>query len=184
MHIEFEAKFPKINKEEIRSKLMELGAILNFSERKFIRMTFDTPELRSKNAWVRIRNEGDKITLTFKVEGNQNSIVGMKEVGFVIDDIEAAKSFLEQLGLKHKGYEENMREEWKLGDTIFEIDTWPFIDPYIEIEAPNKELVIEYFNKLDLDYSKAYFGAVASLYRDLYGIEILGRKQLTFEDKE
>lgn len=184
MHTEFEAKFPKINKNDIREKLKKLGATLNFQERKFIRMTFDTPELRSKNAWVRLRNEGDKTTMTFKIVADQNSIEGMREVGFVIDDIEAAKSFLEQLGIKQKGYEENLREEWKLGDVIFEIDTWPLIEPYIEIEAPTKEQVIDYFEKLELDFSQAHFGAVDSLYRDLYGIEILGRKQLTFEDIE
>jgi len=184
MQTEFEAKFPKIDKAEIREKLKDLGAELVFSERKFIRMTFDTPELRAKNAWVRLRDEGDKITMTFKIVENEKSASGMKEVGFDISNIESAKSLLEQLGLKHKGYEENMREEWKLGEVLFEIDTWPLIDPYLEIEAPSEEIVKNYFEILELDYSKAYFGSADILYRDMYGIEILGRKQLTFEDKE
>lgn len=184
MQTEFEAKFPKIAKDEIREKLKGLGAELVFAERKFIRMTFDTPELRAKNAWVRLRDEGDKITMTFKIVEDEKSASGMKEVEFVISDIKSAKSLLEQLGLKHKGYEENLREEWKLGEVLFEIDTWPLIDPYLEIEAPSEEIVKNYFEILQLDYSKAYFGSADILYRDMYGIEILGRKQLTFEDKE
>jgi adenylate cyclase class 2 len=184
MQIEFEAKYPKINKDDIRTKLKDLGATLVFAEQKFIRMTFDTPELREKNAWVRLRDEGDKITMTFKIVENAASAAGMKEVGFEISDMEAAKSFLEQLGLTHKGYEENLREEWRLDGVTFEIDTWPLIDPYLEIEAPSEDIVKSYFDKLGLDYSKAYFGSSDILYRKLYGIEILGRKQLTFEDKE
>lgn len=148
MQTEFEAKYPKIEKNEIRKKLKSLGAKLVFAERKFTRMTFDTPDLKKKNAWVRLRDEGDKLTMTFKVVEDENSVAGMKEVSFEISNIEAAKTFLIQLGLKHKGYEENLREEWKLGNVIFEIDTWPLIDPYLEIEAPSPNLVKEYFLSL------------------------------------
>lgn len=184
MQIEFEAKSPKINKDEIRKKLKELGAELVFSERKFIRMTFDTPELRSKNAWVRLRDEGEKITMTFKIVEDEKSAAGMKEVSFEISEMGSAKILLEQLGLTHKGYEENLREEWQLGEVTFDIDTWPLIDPYLEIEAPSEEIVKNYFEILELDYSEAYFGSSDIIYREMYGIEILGRKQLTFEDKE
>lgn len=184
MQIEFEAKYPKINKKEIREKLKDLGAELVFAERKFIRMTFDTPKLRTKNAWVRLRDEGDKTTMTFKVVDDKKSASGMKEVSFVISDMASAKSLLEQLGLTHKGYEENLREEWQLGEVIFDIDTWPLIDPYLEIEAPSEEIVKNYFEILELDYSKASFGSADIIYKDLYGIEILGRKQLIFEDKK
>ncbi len=180
MQIEFEAKAPKIDKDSIRTKLKELGAELVFPERKFIRMTFDTPELRAKNAWVRLRDEGDCYTMTFKVVDDRNSIEGMREVGFVVDDIAAAKDFLEQLGVKQKGYEENLREEWKIGDVLFEIDTWPLIDPYLEIEGPDEKAVKEYFEKLGLDYSEAVFGSVDILYKDLYGIDILSKERLTF----
>ncbi len=44
MQTEFEAKYPKIDKDEIRLKLKDLGAELVFAERKFMRMTFNTPE--------------------------------------------------------------------------------------------------------------------------------------------
>ena len=77
MQIEFEAKYPKINKNEVREKLKELGAELVFAEQKFIRMTFDTPELQGKNAWVRLRDEGDKITMTFKIVEDGESASGI-----------------------------------------------------------------------------------------------------------
>ncbi len=180
MEIEFEAKAPKIDKDNIRAKLKEIGAELVFPERKFTRMTFDTPELQSKNAWVRLRDEGEQYTMTLKVVEDRNSIEGMREVSFVIDDMEAAKIFLDQLGIEQKGYEENLREEWRIGDVLFEIDTWPLIDPYLEIEGPDEAAVKKYFEKLGLDYSNAVFGSVDILYKDLYGIDILSKERLTF----
>lgn len=185
MQTEFEAKSIKINKDQIRTKLKALGAEVVFPEREFTRMTFDNPDLRSKGAWVRLRDEGGgKMTLALKVVSDEKSIEGMKEVSFTVGDMESAALFVEELGFKRKGFEKNLREEWKLGDVVFDIDTWPLIDPYLEIEAESEATVKEYFEKLGLDYSKALFGSSDIVYRDVYGIEILGRKTLTFEDKE
>lgn len=78
MQVEFEAKAIKINKDEIRKKLKKLGAKLIFKEREFTRMTFETPELREKGAWIRLRDEGDKVTLTLKMVSDESSIHGMR----------------------------------------------------------------------------------------------------------
>lgn len=98
--------------------------------------------------------------------------------------MEDAKNFVEGLGYKQRSYEKNLREEWGLDEIIFDIDTWPLIDPYLEIEASSEKLVKEYFDKLGLDYSKAIFGSSDILYKNIYGIDILKRKTLTFDDKE
>ena len=71
-----------------------------------------------------------------------------------------------------------------VNEVEFDIDTWPMIDPYLEIEAPSEGLVIEYFEKLGFDYSKAYFGSADIIYRDEYGIDILPIKKLRFSGEE
>lgn len=183
MDTEFEAKSVKIDKTEIREKLKSLGAILVFPEKKFTRITFDNPELKARNAWVRIRNEGEKTTMSFKIVENADSASGMKEASVTVSDLNAAKIIMEQIGLKQKGYEENLREEWRLGDVVFDIDTWPMIDPYLEIEGPSEAVVKDYFAKLGLDFSQAYFGSADILYKRLYGIDILNRPHLLFSDQ-
>jgi adenylate cyclase class 2 len=180
MKTEFEAKFLKIEKDEIRQKLKALGAEMVFSERKFRRITFDNPELRSKNAWIRLRDEGDKVTLALKSVSDPSSISGMKESSFEVKAFEEVIVFLEALGFNRKGYEENYREEWKLGNIVFDIDTWPLIDPWLEIEAPTEEEVKQYFEVLGLNFNEAVFGSADIVYRDFYGIEILGRPTLLF----
>lgn len=182
MQIEFEAKALKIDKDQIRKKLKDLGAEQVFEEVEFTRMTFDNQEMRDRGAWIRLRDEGEgKITLALKIVSDEKSIQGMKEVSFTVGNMESVAMFIEELGFKRKGYEKNLREEWKLGEVIFDIDTWPLIDPWLEIEASSEKEVKEYFEKLGLDYSQAKFGSADVVYKDVYGIEILGRESLLFE---
>jgi len=68
MNTEFEAKFLNINKNYIREVLKKSGAILVRSEYKQKKFNFRLPkEKRSDNARVRVRDEGDKITLSLKM---------------------------------------------------------------------------------------------------------------------
>lgn len=180
MNTEIEAKFLNVNKDAIREQLKALGAELVFAEKKFQRITFDNPELKAKNAWIRLRDEGGKITLALKMVSDPNSISGMKESSFEVKGWDEIVMFVESLGYMQKGQEENYREEWKLGDVVFDIDTWPLVNSWLEIEAPSEELVKEYAQKLGFDYSKAVFGSADIVYRDFYGIEILGRPSLLF----
>lgn len=66
MKNEIEAKFVNIDIDDIRSRLQAIGATLSHPMRDMQRVTIDTPELKSKDAFVRIRNEGDKTTITYK----------------------------------------------------------------------------------------------------------------------
>ncbi|MFA5776710.1 MAG: hypothetical protein WC988_04115 [Patescibacteria group bacterium] len=79
MKIEFEAKIIKINKNIIRDKLKTLGAELCFKEKLFTRITFDNPELRSKNTWVRLRDESGKVTLALKSVKNEDLVYGSSD---------------------------------------------------------------------------------------------------------
>lgn len=180
MNTEIEAKFLKIDKDKVRKKLKELGAELVFAERMFRRVTFDNQELREQGTWIRLRDEGSKVTLAVKKVTDSKSITGMKEVSFEVKAWDEVVIFLENLGFKKKGQEENYREEWRLGEVVFDIDTWPLIDPWIEIEAPNEELVKIYAQKLGFNYSQAVFGSADIVYRDFYQIEVLGRPSLKF----
>ena len=68
MQTEIEAKFPDINPDELRKKLLEAGAVLVHEERFMRRKVFDYPDSRLEKigGWVRVRDEGDKVTFTYK----------------------------------------------------------------------------------------------------------------------
>jgi len=182
--VAFEAKFLEIDKNAVRERLRELGATLAFPERLFTRTTFNNPKLQIRNAWVRVRDEGDKVTMAFKIVSNESEITGTREVQLEVDSAQKAKAFLEQLDLKPRNFQENKREEWRLGNVIFDIDTWPLIPPYLEIEAKNEAAVRNWSKKLGFDYSKAIFGSVDIVYSKFYGIDVLAIRRLTFGDAE
>ena len=170
MDIEFEATFTNIDKDKIRKILTSIGAKLVRSEYLQRRIVLSLPKGHEiKGGWLRVRDEGDKVTLTLKVvDGDQ--IENQKEVYLKIDDFEKAEQLLDLIGCKKRAYQESKRELWQLGDVEITIDEWPFLEPYLEIEGKSKESVKEVVDKMELDFSKALFCAVDKLYALRYNI--------------
>ena len=68
MEIEYEATFTNINKEHIRQKLSSIGATLEREEYLQRRTVFNLPKNNEiAGGWLRVRDEGDKITLSLKI---------------------------------------------------------------------------------------------------------------------
>jgi adenylate cyclase class 2 len=151
MKTEIEAKFVQQDHEAVRKKLKALGAEMVMPERTMRRVNFDFPDLRlnnSQNGWVRIRDEGDKITLSYK-QSDDASVTGMQEVNLVIDDFDEAILFLKAVGITRiKAQQETKRESWVLNGVAIELDTWPWLQPFVEIEALSQEKLEETANSM------------------------------------
>lgn len=184
MNIEYEAKFLNIKKSDIRKRLEKSGAKLLRPEYLQKRIPFHLPqEKRSKNAWLRVRDEGNKITMSLKVVDG-DKIDNQKEICLEVDNFENAVTFLESIGCEPKSYQETKRELWKLGDAEITIDEWPFLEPFIEIEGSSENIVRSISEKIGFDYSKALFCAVGKLYQMKYNIhpdEINVEKKIIFD---
>lgn len=145
---EIEAKILEISVPDVESTLAKLGA-KKTHERLFRSISFDYPgfPLDKQAAWVRLRDEGDKITLAFKQrlgvtdlhKGTNDS--GMEEIEFTVSDFETAKHFLLKLGLIEKFSQEKKRTTWTKGSVSYDIDTWPRLKPYLEVEGKTWEEV-------------------------------------------
>ena len=64
---EIEAKWLDIDPKEIEKRLLKLGAVKKF-DAVFRRKVFEFPgwPLNKQGAWLRVRDEGDKVTLGYK----------------------------------------------------------------------------------------------------------------------
>lgn len=168
MHIEYEATFPDIGKEEMRRKLEAAGATLVKSEFLQKRVTFFLPEGHEiAGGWARVRDEGDRITMSLKIVDGER-IENQKEICLAVNSFEQAEILLTALGCRKKSYQETKRELWTLDDTEVTIDEWPFLEPFLEIEGKSEESVGQVAEKLGLDYARALFGAVDILYMRKY----------------
>lgn len=187
MDIEYEAKFAKINKTKIRKKLKSLKAKLvrpEFLQRRF---TFHLPGgCEIPGGWIRVRDEGDKITLTLKTICGQK-ISGQKEITLKVDDFEKARQLLRNIGCVEKSYQENKRELWLLDGIEITLDEWPFLEPFIEIEGKSEREVRTLSQKLGFNWNQAVFGSVHLLNSSKYGIleEVLNEKipRIVFGEK-
>jgi adenylate cyclase class 2 len=170
MDTEYEATFRNIDKDEMRAKLKKAGAKLIRPESLHKRTVFHLPEeCKIKNGWIRVRDEGDKIVITLKVI-NGTRIQDTKEINLEVSDFKKANQLLAVLGCRKKAYQENKRELWILDGTEITIDEWPFLEPLVEVEGKSEKAVKSACKKLKLDYSKALFCAIGTVYSKKYGI--------------
>ncbi|MBQ6510603.1 CYTH domain-containing protein [Candidatus Saccharibacteria bacterium] len=168
MNNEIEAQFLDVKKDEIRQKLKKLKAKLIKPEVMMTRVAFSIAE----HQFARVRDEGDKIVMTYKNVSDEKSILGTKEVNITIDNFDDGVMFLKGCGLKQSAYQESYRETWVLDDVEICIDTWPWLPTFIEIEGPTEKSVWDTAKKLGFKKSQAKFGSVDSTYQHYYGIDM------------
>lgn len=185
MQTEIEAKFLNVNHDEIREKLKALGAKLEQPMRLMRRKNFDFPDAsltETRRGWVRVRDEGDKTTMSYK-QMDDRGVHGTKEISTEVGSFNDACSILENIGLVAKSYQETKRESWTLGEVQVELDEWPWAKPYIEIEAPNESSLFETANKLGFKREDALHGPVEVVYTAEYDVtdaDIDGWKEILF----
>ena len=177
-HIEYEVRVLEINKEEIQNKLTELNATLvEDSYQK--RYVYDFNPV-DPNKWIRLRTNGNKTTLTIK-QIESSSIDGTKEMEIVVDDFDTTNEILNELGYKARNAQENKRIKYDLNGVEVDIDTWPLIPTYLEIEGKSEEEVYNTLDLLGIDRDKATSLDVTGIYNDIYNIDIMKIPNLTFD---
>lgn len=165
MNLEIEATFVEIDKAELRKKLKLLGAKLIRPEVLMCRIVFDT----GPDSFMRVRDEGNRIVMTYKCHHN-DTITGTEEINVEVSDYDATIAILRASGLRPKADEDSYRESWELDDVEIDIDTWPWIPTYAEIEGKTSEAVKKIANKLGFDMRTAIIGSVDDVYKLYYDV--------------
>ena len=166
MNLEIEATFLEVDKNEIRSKLKALGGKLIQPEILMRRIVFD---LHSNHAFARVRDEGNRIVLTYKNHHN-DTLTGTEEINVEVNNYEDTIAILKACGLRAKSDEDSYRETWELDDVEITIDTWPWIPTYIEIEGPSEISVKSAATKLGYNMQNAVIRSVDSVYKLYYDV--------------
>jgi adenylate cyclase class 2 len=128
--------------------------------------------------WIRLRDTGTKTTLAVK-EISHDGIDGTYEVEVTVDSLDATKELLGYLGFHPKSYQENRRASFVLEGAELEIDEWPMIPPYLEIEAESPEQVLRIGAILGYEESQLTSENTTKVYRR-YGIELSEHKVVSF----
>jgi adenylate cyclase class 2 len=181
-NIEFEAKVLDINVAEIKQKLADLWATFLWVK-NFRRYIYEFKEIVKEKEftpekWVRLRTDWVKTTLTIK-EIFWKEIGNVHEYEIEVSDFDETNKILEKLGYSYTLYQENIRESYIFEWIEFEIDFWPKIPPYLEIEAKTKEKVEKWLKLLWLEWQNFISNSWTDIYAN-YLIDLWKIKELKF----
>lgn len=94
-----------------------------------------------RSRWIRLRDSGRGVTLVVKqIVGD--GVDGTHEIEVGVDDFASTNALLGVLGFVPKSYQENRRTSFVLDGVQLEIDLWPHLTPYLEIEGESEADVI------------------------------------------
>ena len=179
METEYEVRVLDIDVHNLISKLDSLGATKKgeYFQRRYV---YDfKPKIEGK--WIRLRTNGEVTTLTIKDRYNDQSISGTLELEEKVEDFDKTHLILKELGYEETAYQENKRISYVLDDIELDIDTWPLIPTYLEIEGKSEESVKKYIELLGLQDYEITSEGVTKVYAR-YNVDLDSYKELKFEE--
>lgn len=171
---EIETKVLDIDSEKIEKELLILGA----NKKKDTKLVVDwyrpigTKE--GEDAWflrIRTNSEGGN-EVTWKAKSD---IIGKvrkhKEINFSISEPEKLDDLFEELGLEKYAHQEKKRTSFEYKDWIFEIDLYPNMPAFLEIEGNSEEHIVEAMKLLSIENNRTWTDGERTLIQDVYGLD-------------
>lgn len=174
---EIEVKVLDINPEEVEKKLLALGA-KKISDEVLEEWLFDKQEWRHFSGRVRVRKGKNKIELAYK-ETTKQTGEGNLEIEFEVSDLEQALEFVKKVGLFLARHQQKRRVHFELEGLSVDIDYWPKLPPYLEVEGKSRKKIEGFIEKLDVDGRRVELDAL-QIYEQVYGISLGKEKELVF----
>lgn len=175
-NLEIEKRFANVNCGEMINTLLKLGA-QHIKTKLFKITTFRVP---SPIQYLRVRDEGDQITVTVKKPQTGSKFLIEHET--TVGDVDSTISILETLGYQKSYYVEKIRAIYKWKNTEIVFDHYPGLMPIMEIESQTEEELEQLIKILKLK-DEPEFGT-KTLYKSYYGIPTSAERKsgLTFEN--
>ncbi len=178
---ETEVKFLEIDKDSLVKKLVALGA-KDKGEVMLEEVIIYDKDLKwlEEKKIVRLRKSGDTIYMTFKHHNAMDKGESV-EIELEISDLEAAASLFDAIGFVVYRRQQKKRHTLEWDGVTFDIDTWPRVPAYIEIEGKSLEALKKAATAIGLDWSKAVLKDARSVLEEVYHIPMGTMRWFTFD---
>lgn len=135
--------------------------------------------------WIRVRQTNDKTTIAVKhiLADNRTNLQQMLETEIEVSNIKEANSLLEALGYVYKSYQEKERITYVLDEFELDIDTWPGIPTYVEVEGKSEKDLENILNKLGYSINDTVSCTADQVY-EKYGLSMFDSREIKFENYE
>ena len=170
---EIETKVLDIDVATITVRLEEFGA------KKILdtRLTVDwyrTASLKDgEDQWyLRIRTDSTgKSEITWKGKSTSLGVSHSRpEINLSIDDPSQYAEFFKAIDLAPYAHQEKDRRSFTLGDWRFDLDTYPGMAPYLEIEGPSEASIKAAMKKLGIEKNRTWNQGERRLIQEVYGL--------------
>ncbi len=178
---EIETKVLDIDVGDVREKLESLGATKLQDTRLVVDWYHAKGTMRGgeNHPWyLRIRSNREGMhEVTWKAKSEVLGVARkLKEINFTVSDPLATADFFDELGLESYAHQEKDRVSYTLRDWRFDIDTYPGMPPYMEIEGSSEEHVREALELLGLAGNRTSPEGERVLIEGTYGLDWFGMR--------
>ncbi len=171
---EIETKVLDIDAKILKEKLVSLGA-QKIQETRLIVDWYRIKGIKEgEDPWfLRIRSNSEgKNEVTWKAKSDILGIARKhKEINFIITEPEKLSDLFEELGLEKYAHQEKDRTTLTLKDWQFDIDQYPKMPAYLEIEGSSEDGIKAAISLLGLENNKTWAKGERILIQDTYGLD-------------
>lgn len=182
---EIEVRFLEISKDELIQRLKDLNAVDLGEKLLDERIIYDNELTWRDGAGkiLRLRSVNGVTELAYK-ERKQTTVDGVEEIEFTVSNADAAEALLSRLGHSTYRYQQKKRHSFKLGEVTVDIDTWPNVPTYVELEGESEDDLRKVAQQLALDWDDVELRSPREILEETYNIPVGNMKWFTFDKFE
>lgn len=171
---EVETKVLEVDVEDIHARLEKLGAVKVFDDRLRVDWYRIQGVGEDDNPWyLRVRAYSDgQGEITWKGKSKQDTTVRSVEEIHIDDvDPEKAKSLFSAIELERYAFQEKDRMSWTFKNWRFDLDHYPGMPAFLEIEGSSQDHVREAMELLGIENHKTFVAGERKLVQDIYSLD-------------
>ena len=174
MNYEIETKVLDIDEKTLKEKFLSLGA-RKVQDTRLVVDWYRTKGVKNgEDKWfLRIRSDSEgKHEVTWK---KVSKILGTarkhKEINFLIEEPEKLSDLFEEIGLEKYAHQEKDRVSFMHKDWRFDIDQYPKMPAFLEIEGKSESHVKEAIKLLGLEKNRTWADGERTLIENIYKLD-------------
>ena len=174
MSHEIETKVLDINVRAITQNLRMHGAVRSKKERLVVDWYRLKGITEGEDPWfLRIRSySGKRFEVTWKAKSNTVGIVRKhKEINFSITEARAVADLFEEIGLEQYAHQEKDRISFRLKGWQFDIDQYPGMPAFVEIEGHSEVHIKKAMQLLGICDKQTWTRGERILIQDVYHLD-------------
>lgn len=174
MSHEIEIKVLDIDKDKVLNKIIALGAQKIQETRLSVDWYRPKGVQEGEDPWfLRIRsNSQGKYEVTWKARSDITGVARRhKEINFFSEHPRELEDLFEEIGLEKYAHQEKDRVSFTYKDFSFDIDTYPHMPPYLEIEGTSEQYIKDAMTMLALENNKTWAEGERTLIQNVYGLD-------------